>query len=89
MTAAFVKTPADFRKDYLSEHGAGFSVAPLFRQSAWFRVHSKAKGIANLYLTGAGMHPGAGLSGVLRSAKVIDNLIPTANRYCPPDRQAA
>ena len=79
ITAAFTKTPEDFRADYLSEHGAGFSVAPLFRQSAWFRFHNKAEGIANLYLTGAGTHPGAGLPGVLCSAKVIDTLIPPAS----------
>jgi phytoene desaturase len=69
-------TPEDFRADYLSAHGAGFSIAPLFRQSAWFRFHNKAEGIKNLYLTGAGTHPGAGLPGVLCSAKVVDALIP-------------
>lgn len=89
ITAAFFKTPADFREDYLSQHGAGFSVAPLLRQSAWFRFHNKAEGIANLYLTGAGTHPGAGLPGVLCSAKVVDNLIPPANQRRTPDRQAA
>jgi phytoene desaturase len=72
----FYMTPQDFSHDYLSAHGAGFSVAPLFRQSAWFRFHNKAEGIRNLYLTGAGTHPGAGLPGVLCSAKVVDSLIP-------------
>jgi len=76
ITADFFMTPEDFREDYLSTHGAGFSIAPLFRQSAWFRFHNKAEGIKNLYLTGAGTHPGAGLPGVLCSAKVIDALIP-------------
>jgi phytoene desaturase len=75
ITAEFQKTPADFRDDYLSVHGAGFSVAPLFRQSAWFRFHNRAEGIAQLYLVGAGTHPGAGLPGVLCSAKVLDALI--------------
>ncbi len=74
----FFMTPSDFKADYLSMHGAGFSVAPLFRQSAWFRFHNKAEGIKNLYITGAGTHPGAGLPGVLCSAKVIDQLIPPA-----------
>ncbi|MDH4476413.1 MAG: phytoene desaturase family protein, partial [Verrucomicrobiaceae bacterium] len=78
ITADFFKTPEDFRGDYLSVHGAGFSVAPLFRQSAWFRFHNQAEGIKNLYLTGAGTHPGAGLPGVLCSAKVVDALIPDA-----------
>ena len=78
ITADFFKTPADFQHDYLSAHGAGFSVAPLFRQSAWFRFHNRAEGIKNLYLTGAGTHPGAGLPGVLCSAKVVDAQIPHA-----------
>jgi phytoene desaturase len=78
ITADFFKTPADFQHDYLSEFGAGFSVAPLFRQSAWFRFHNRAEGIKNLYLTGAGTHPGAGLPGVLCSAKVVDAQIPRA-----------
>lgn len=89
ITAAFTKTPNDFKEDYLSENGAGFSVAPLFRQSAWFRFHNKAEGIANLYLTGAGTHPGAGLPGVLCSAKVIDALIPPAHGFDVPDIRAA
>ena len=78
ITADFVKTPEDFAHDYLSLHGAGFSIAPLFRQSAWFRFHNRAEGIKNLYLVGAGTHPGAGLPGVLCSAEVVDALIPRA-----------
>jgi len=76
ITADFFKTPEDFRNDYLSVHGAGFSIAPIFRQSAWFRFHNKGEGIRNLFLTGAGTHPGAGLPGVLCSAKVVDSLVP-------------
>lgn len=76
---AFYMTPENFKYDYLSEFGAGFSVAPIFRQSAWFRFHNKAEKIANLYLVGAGTHPGAGLPGVLCSAKVIDRLLPNIN----------
>ena len=78
ITAEFCMTPKDFKHDYLSVHGAGFSVAPLFRQSAWFRFHNRAEGIRNLYLVGAGTHPGAGLPGVLCSAKVVDALVPAA-----------
>ena len=76
ITADFYKTPEDFQEEYLSVHGAGFSVAPLFRQSAWFRFHNRAEGIKNLFLVGAGTHPGAGMPGVLCSAKVVDSLIP-------------
>jgi phytoene desaturase len=72
----FFMTPNNFQHDYLSTHGAGFSIAPLFRQSAWFRFHNRSEGLKNLYLVGAGTHPGAGLPGVLCSAKVLDSLIP-------------
>lgn len=78
VTARFHMTPLDFQERYLSVHGAGFSIAPILRQSAWFRFHNKAEGVANLYLVGAGTHPGAGLPGVLSSAKVLDRLIPQA-----------
>lgn len=78
LTADFYRTPDDFARDYLSEHGAGFSVAPIFRQSAWFRFHNRAEGVANLYLVGAGTHPGAGMPGVLCSAKVLDTMVPRA-----------
>jgi phytoene desaturase len=77
ITADFYMTPKDFEKNYLSEHGAGFSIAPLFSQSAWFRFHNRAEGLKNLYVVGAGTHPGAGLPGVISSAKVVDSLIPS------------
>ncbi len=77
ITADFYMTPEDFAHDYLSVSGAGFSVAPLFSQSAWFRFHNRAEGPRNLYLVGAGTHPGAGLPGVVSSAKVLDRLIPS------------
>ena len=79
ITADFYKTPEDFRDEYRSVHGAGFSVAPIFRQSAWFRFHNQSESVRNLYLVGAGTHPGAGVPGVLCSAKVIDALIPAAS----------
>lgn len=77
ITAEFAMTPVDFKDRYHSMHGAGFSIAPIFRQSAWFRFHNQAEGIRDLYLVGAGTHPGAGLPGVLCSAKLVDSLIPT------------
>jgi phytoene desaturase len=77
ITEDFYKTPKDFEANYLSEHGAGFSIAPIFSQSAWFRFHNRAEGLQNLYVVGAGTHPGAGLPGVISSAKVIDSLIPS------------
>jgi phytoene desaturase len=74
----FFMTPADFEGRYLSPAGAGFSIAPRFYQSAWFRFHNRGEGPRNLYLVGAGSHPGAGLPGVLCSAKVVDRLLPKA-----------
>ena len=80
ITAELCLTPADFKENYLSYQGSGFSIAPHFTQSAWFRFHNRAEGIDGLYLTGAGTHPGAGMPGVLCSAKVVDRLIPAAER---------
>ncbi|KZX58347.1 phytoene dehydrogenase [Halioglobus sp. HI00S01] len=74
----FFMTPENFQQDYLSPDGAGFSIAPTFYQSAWFRYHNKAEGPNGLYLVGAGTHPGAGLPGVLCSAKVLEVLVPRA-----------
>jgi phytoene desaturase len=71
----FWMTPADFKSDYRSMHGAGFSIAPIFSQSAWFRYHNRDPHIPNLYFSSAGAHPGAGMPGVLCSAKVVETLI--------------
>lgn len=76
ITAEFTMTPEDFRNDYLSVDGAGFSLSPFFSQSAWFRFHNRAEGVDGLYFVGAGTHPGAGLPGVVSSAKVLDTLVP-------------
>ena len=71
----FHMSPVDFKERYLSDAGAGFSLAPFFTQSAWFRFHNKSEIIKNLYLVGAGTHPGAGLPGVLSSAKTLESLL--------------
>ncbi len=71
----FYMTPSDFKEKYLSDKGAGFSLAPFFTQSAWFRFHNKSEIIKNLYLAGAGTPPGAGLPGVVSSAKVLEKLL--------------
>lgn len=68
-------TPETFRQDYRSRHGAGFSISPRLTQSAWFRFHNKSEEMRGLYLVGAGTHPGAGLPGVLTSAKVVETLL--------------
>lgn len=70
--------PRHFR-DTLSSHlGAAFSVQPILTQSAWFRPHNRVDAFDNLYFVGAGTHPGAGLPGVLASAKIADELIAAA-----------
>lgn len=71
-------TPLDFERDLLSFRGAGFGLQPLLMQSAWFRPHNRSEDIEGLYLVGAGTHPGAGLPGVLSSAKVLESLVPYA-----------
>ena len=68
-------TPQDFAADYRSLYGSGFSVAPRLLQSAWFRFHNRSEEVDGLYLAGAGTHPGAGLPGVLTSAKVVEHLL--------------
>jgi phytoene desaturase len=73
-----VATPLDFRDDLLSPRGAGFGLEPVLWQSAWFRPHNRSEELENLYLVGAGTHPGAGLPGVLSSAKALDGLVPHA-----------
>ncbi len=68
-------TPRDFRERLLSVNGAAFSLEPRLLQSAWFRPHNRSE-IEGLYLVGAGTHPGAGLPGVLSSARVLDEIVP-------------
>lgn len=71
-----VLTPLDFRTRLLSEKGAGFSFEPKLFQSAWFRPHNKSEEVDGLFLVGAGTHPGAGLPGVISSAKIVADLAP-------------
>ena len=67
--------PTYFRDELNSYLGSAFSVEPILTQSAWFRPHNQSEDFENLYFAGAGTHPGAGLPGVLSSAKIVDNLI--------------
>lgn len=81
VTADFWMDPRNFRDNYRATHGAGFSISPIFRQSAWFRFKNRDPKIDNLYFVGAGTHPGAGLPGVLSSARVLDVLVPDAQTH--------
>jgi phytoene desaturase len=67
--------PIHFRDTLNSYMGSAFSVEPILTQSAWFRPHNRSEDFENLYFVGAGTHPGAGLPGVLSSAKIAEDLI--------------
>lgn len=67
--------PLHFRDTLNSHLGSAFSVAPTLTQSAWFRPHNRSEDIPNLYFVGAGTHPGAGMPGVISSAKIVAKLI--------------
>ena len=71
----FYLTPDYFEKELNTKHGSGFSIQPKFSQSAYFRFHNKSEVYDGLYFVGAGTHPGAGVPGVLSSAKVLDKII--------------
>ena len=68
----FYLTPEYFEKELNTKYGSGFSIQPKFTQSAYFRFHNKSEVCGGLYFVGAGTHPGAGIPGVLSSAKVLD-----------------
>ncbi len=71
--------PLHFRDTLNSYLGSAFSVEPLLTQSAWFRPHNQSEDIPNLYLVGAGTHPGAGLPGVMSSGKIVADMIGTSH----------
>src|SRR5688572_26688693 len=71
----FFMTPRSFERDLAAFRGSAFSLAPTLRQSAWFRPHNRDPRIPGLYLVGAGTHPGAGVPGVVNSAKATAALV--------------
>jgi phytoene desaturase len=71
----FFYSPADFGRDLNAHLGSAFSLEPLLTQSAWFRVHNRDDVISNMYFVGAGTHPGAGIPGVVGSAKATAALM--------------
>jgi phytoene desaturase len=74
-------TPDDFEHQLLSYKGAAFGLEPVLMQSAWFRPHNKSEEFKNLFLVGAGTHPGAGIPGVLSTARVLDLVVPAAETF--------
>lgn len=74
-------TPLDFQTDYRAMQGSAFSLEPVLTQSAYFRPHNRQNAVKNLYLVGAGTHPGAGVPAVLSSARVLDEVVPDARTF--------
>ena len=79
IVSSLMLTPQDFQDRLSSFRGAAFGLEPVLTQSAWFRPHNRSEELKNLYLVGAGTHPGAGLPGVLSSARVLDTVVPHAD----------
>jgi phytoene desaturase len=73
-------TPPDFAERLNSERGAAFGFEPQLTQSAWFRPHNRSEELEHLYFVGAGTHPGAGVPGVLSSARVLDRIVPDVDK---------
>ena len=78
IVTSLMLTPQDFQDRLSSVRGAGFGLEPILTQSAWFRPHNRSEDVAGLYLVGAGTHPGAGMPGVITSARVLDSVVPDA-----------
>ncbi len=76
LVTQFHVDPTYFETELRSYHGAAFGLEPTLRQSAYFRFHNTSEDIEGLYFVGAGVHPGAGLPGVLSSAKVLERVVP-------------
>ncbi len=68
--------PRYFADTLRSASGAAFGPEPRLTQSAWFRYHNRSEDVGGLFFVGAGVHPGAGMPGVLCSAKVLERVLP-------------
>jgi phytoene desaturase len=79
-----VTTPLDFQNRLNSYKGAGFGLEPVLTQSAYFRPHNQSEDIDGLFMVGASTHPGAGVPGVLMSAKALQTVIPDAQIFAHP-----
>jgi phytoene desaturase len=80
-----ILTPLDFQQVLNSQHGSAFSLEPILTQSAFFRVHNRDDRIGGLYFAGAGTHPGAGVPGVVNSAKATAGLMLSDLGVAPSD----
>jgi phytoene desaturase len=80
VVTSHLMTPLDFQDRLLSLKGAAFGLEPLLLQSAWFRPHNRSEDVDNLFMVGASTHPGAGVPGVLMSAKALQTVVPAVPR---------
>ena len=76
IVSKLIWTPLDFEQQLDAHLGSAFQFEPVLTQSAWFRPHNVSEDVKNFYLVGAGTHPGAGLPGVLSSAKLLERVLP-------------
>jgi len=75
ITTKFTVDPRYFEGRLRTRDGAAFGPEPRLEQSAWFRYHNESEDVGGLYFVGAGTHPGAGVPGVINSAKVLERLV--------------
>lgn len=77
IVSKLIWTPLDMEQQLDAHLGSAFQFEPVLTQSAWFRPHNVSEDVKNFYLVGAGTHPGAGLPGVLSSAKLLERVLPS------------
>ena len=81
-----MRTPADFARDLNAFQWNAFGLEPRLSQTGYFRPHNRSEDVPNLYLVGAGTHPGAGVPGVLLSAEAAEACVLADFPYAPAKR---
>ncbi len=81
IVSKMIWTPLDFEEKLDAHLGSAFQFEPILTQSAWFRPHNVSEDVKNFFLVGAGTHPGAGVPGVISSAKLLDRVVPDPVRH--------
>src|ERR1700749_2676632 len=83
IVSKLIWTPLDFESQLNAHLGSAFQFEPILTQSAWFRPHNVSEDVNNFFLVGAGTHPGAGIPGVISSAKLLERVLPPATAFIP------
>ncbi len=81
VVSKYIMTPKEFESDLDAYAGSAFQSEPVLWQSAWFRPHNVSEDVKNFFLVGAGTHPGAGMPGVISSAKLLEKVLPPAQEF--------